>query len=500
MESLVIDGDVALEEALCLINGTPTADAAARYIDRIEGEVRELQIDNIRALLDHVFADSLIERDFPSVIRKITTMVQVSERIAERLGIAGVIENMTIGDISRLPDFVGPAKRAVSARVAPIQRALTEKYGGGYDLTGQGCLEAREAFVRRVMQPHYGFRTEVAQRMARNSVVVAGGMQGLNGLIQYLARFAATSGRYPPFENKVAQKPRFIYPDNSFGTWPTLLALHRLEDSMYRRPSRQESRLHFTDIDIHSFYSEHGCSDAFLDIFYITPVGNPSGTVQRSDDLRGMLKAIYSHNPRAIVILDAVYVRTLSETSAKELMASVFEVPGNLDRMIILESLSKTHGFPRERLGFVTVPGDELASEIIAGNMLAGAGNGGIKDAQFLAASCLLPSEKECFERLYRHWAEERADLWSYLSGHPAARRLFHPNQSHLDRPLDEPGGLYLCVRLQDGITPIDVGIATQCFGVPQQLAKNEYVRFSLGGVLRSGACASLSSDGGSRV
>lgn len=104
----------------------------------------------------------------------------------------------------------------------------------------------------------------------QNSAISCGGMRGLKDIADALVLNAKEQG-----------KPhRFIQPDNSFGTWWNIIEKPEVNDrfrrEIYTVQSHEENKLHLSDDDVRTFYKNNSRHD--FESWYITPVGNPSGT------------------------------------------------------------------------------------------------------------------------------------------------------------------------------------------------------------------------------
>jgi hypothetical protein len=65
-----------------------------------------------------------------------------------------------------------------------------------------------------------------------------------------------------------------------------------------------KAKLHLTPEDVHEFYSKNKVHQ--FESWYITPVGNPSGTKMDPEQLTQTCEAILKHNPNALILLDIV--------------------------------------------------------------------------------------------------------------------------------------------------------------------------------------------------
>jgi hypothetical protein len=83
-----------------------------------------------------------------------------------------------------------------------------------------------------------------------------------------------------------------------------------------------KAKLHLTPEDVHEFYSKNKVHQ--FESWYITPVGNPSGTKMDPEQLTQTCEAILKYNPNALILLDIV-VRffNLFTISMQELYQSI---------------------------------------------------------------------------------------------------------------------------------------------------------------------------------
>eukprot|EP01127_Copromyxa_protea_P023797 TRINITY_DN908_c0_g1_i6.p1 TRINITY_DN908_c0_g1~~TRINITY_DN908_c0_g1_i6.p1 ORF type:complete len:319 (-),score=26.78 TRINITY_DN908_c0_g1_i6:39-995(-) len=312
--------------------------------------------------------------------------------------------------------------------------------------------------------------------MTPNFAITCGGMRGLKDLVDGCILQAKTHNTFQ----------RFIQPDNSFGTWWNLIEKPVQNDSNRREihtiAVKPENRLHLTEEDVHEFYRSvpahsHEC-------WYITPVGNPSGTKMTPTQLETTCKAIIANNPNAIILLDSVYVRTLSVHQASALIRGILEDPQVLGRTVFLDSFSKSHGLCRERLGCYFTTNAQLFAQLHAANIAYSAGPGVIKDYQFQAIGSSTEEEIAGVRDLHVFWQNERLGLYKYLLQDKFSH-LFASSQSHLcSDDLDNSLGLYILLKTRPNIRAQDVFMETGTLGVDTPLLSGHYIRFSVGAFL----------------
>lgn len=433
------------------------------------------------SLIDIVFEDKEIAAQFLGM--KIRHTAMCGGVIKEIMSLCGFknddIHMMSYGDVD-LPDEIENVVLGMIARSSAEHMKLLMKYSTGYDLTSRGCLEARTALIE-YMNRFYGlYEPENPEPNRSNYIdqctIINGGMRALDDFAATFVHHAFTSKR----------RVRFMSPDNSFPTWLSVIKNHTQNGNlgdMYTISTDPANRLHLSADDIKTFYGAFSPGEdikKFLDVWCITPVGNPSGTAMTAEQLQQTIKAIYKANPEAIVFLDCAYIRTLRRRTARALMKPIFEDAKLCKNVIVLESFSKTHGLCGERIGCFFTPNKDLYTVLQNYNTTVSSGNGRYKDA--LALTLATPTEEEVttVKKLHRFWAQERAGLYNYLMSEKFAE-IFERKQPHLSQDqLTEPLGIYIFLKLKKGVDLREVFKQTKCLGVEVDMGSGKYVRFAV--------------------
>jgi len=213
-------------------------------------------------------------------------------------------------------------------------------------------------------------------------------------------------------------------------------------------------------------------------------VSNPTAIPYSPETLRRLLETSLASHPRAIVILDAVYLRTLPPAQAKALW-QVCVAPEFHDHVVIIESLSKTYGRTGLRSGVGFVANHDVQRELksLMQNELAG-----ISYAMQIESCGLLSLvEESAVQAMAAHCAGRRKRfLARFLDKY---QDCFAPlsEQSILLNGGDWQGGLYAFLRLRDGVDPTEFFLETGIAGVPGaaffggDTAMNRYIRISFG-------------------
>ena len=200
-------------------------------------------------------------------------------------------------------------------------------------------------------------------------------------------------------------------------------------------PTKQKNLLHLSPEEIDAFYSNPK-NDAknVRDIWYLLPVGNPSSTADSKENLAETCRAVIKHNPDAVIILDCAYVRTMSHKRSKDQLSEVMNDETILNRVVFIDSFSKTHGYCGFRSGTYFSYNDELFQQILGYDRTMGQGHG-IGNAAFVKAICDTDEdmEEKTVEKLKEFWSLERLGLYNFLmKPENEFIHLFADDQSHI--------------------------------------------------------------------
>jgi aspartate/methionine/tyrosine aminotransferase len=223
-----------------------------------------------------------------------------------------------------------------------------------------------------------------------------------------------------------------------------------------------------------------------LALVYLCVVGNPTGLAYAPDELAALMAAIVERNPEALILLDAVYLRTLP-TAEAEALWKVMTAPATQKNAILFDSLSKTYGRTGLRSGVVFLANEKLEQNVIdfAQNELAGLSYA----MQIEAVGLLRLVKEEAVQGLAREIAARRSRFMdTTLAKHadhfvPRAKQPLLPSGGHWQ------GGMYAFLRLRNNVQALDFFIETGVACVPaiafygpgKALCHEPYVRLSFG-------------------
>lgn len=210
-----------------------------------------------------------------------------------------------------------------------------------------------------------------------------------------------------------------------------------------------------------------------VDGVYMMPVNNPTGRTVPPDQLRAFIEVFLDRWPHAGIILDSVYVRL--HPQYRDLLAFFDEDPRFADSILIVDSLSKTHGVTGLRSGAILtrtrrfcggvtryaqniMAGPSCAMQAVMLSLLAPFGTGDDELADYRIRLQL---------RIGRHLQRRRRLLLERIfEDH---RELLHPEQPLLPDPVtfDWEGSMYADLQLSDRCHELAAGHGvspTVCF------------------------------------
>lgn len=234
--------------------------------------------------------------------------------------------------------------------------------------------------------------------------------------------------------------------------------------------------------------------DIDIDGVYVMPVNNPTGRTVAPERMAGFVAAVLERWPHAGIILDSVYVRL--HPDYRNLLAWYGEDPRHDDAILIIDSLSKTHGVTGLRAGALLTRSKTLTGGVVrySQNVMAGPSNA----MQAVMLSLLGP-----FATGDADLAADRIRLKMRIARHLRRRRrllvaqaferfghLLDDEQPALPDPVtyDWPGSMYANLRLSEHCLEL-----AERAGVGPTVAF--YLETGMGGVPLDGFCRNPNLD-----
>ncbi len=464
------------------MNKSPdTIDTYARQIAEqlveFSGFPPELSESVRERVLSAVFKNQELERKLSNggTIQSFNVRADIASGVLSHLG-ATRMQVMAMGDIWPTPRVFNELL-AVEAEV--FLKKLEILMGKGprgysYDDFCKGEVNARRAMFEN-FAPSYGFEDAQIDELIENSSIIEGGMNGIESVFGAFFSRAMMDGK----------TPRVICPDSTFAMFWDIIRETKNSDRIqsHKIGTSQSDRLHLTGQNVDDFYRENGGEpDKVVDLWYMIPLGNPSGTSPRPEQLKETCSEIIKNNPEAVIVLDCAYIRTMEDADATGLISVATQNPEIMDRVIFIDSLSKTHAVPESRLGTFFSQNPALYNLVQDHDKSKRQGHSTEKSAKIEALLAKDDHRAEMFKDMHRFRGRERQGLFKFLVESGRFDDLFHEDQSHIDTSaLTRPGGIYLFPRMKEGVSFLDVAGRTNCFGISSKLASGNYIRFAVG-------------------
>lgn len=484
------------------VNRTPAQLEADRLVGTVRGNLLaaatienddayvdpkvKLPIDQVLAAIWQVVKnDPILQKRFPGLIRRITAQGAATRELLTMFEYdPEFLHILAVGTV-QLPKFATAVSEFFIKRGGELEAELREKYGDGYDLYARGPEESRRAFIEYTFSKQWGVELDNAEKakLLEQTAVLAGGMNALKFIFEAAVNNALNKGK----------KMEFALPDNSFGTaWNFLELLEKGRKDVGHKKiqTKQSEGLHLTGADVDAFYDENDpAGEGVSRMWYITPVGNPSGTSMTPEQFYEVCSKIVERDSEATIFVDEVYVGTMNLVRANALMAPIIADLKIRDRIIHLNSLSKSHGQCGRRVAMYTSFNKDIFDDHHSVNTLSTAGAPAAVYADAWALDDFNESMEKVVEKIHKFWNREKIGLFHYLSKSGNFGDIFHEDQSHIrDEDLNDCTTIYLCLRLRDDIDLKEgedasdrVLARTGCLGVPARLAGGQYLRMSLG-------------------
>lgn len=196
--------------------------------------------------------------------------------------------------------------------------------------------------------------------------------------------------------------------------------------------------------------------DVEIDGVYLMPINNPTGRTLPPEQLRAFIDRVLDRWPHAGVILDSVYVRL--HPQYRDLLAWYEEDTRYSEAVLIIDSLSKTHGVTGLRAGAILTRSSRLRDGILryAQNIMAGPSNAMQAVMMALLAPYALGDDEVASHRIQlqlrigRHLQRRRRLLMA--AAFERYNDLFDSKQPLLPDPerFDWEGSMYADPRLSE--------------------------------------------------
>ncbi len=282
-------------------------------------ENKEINIFNI---LKELFLDESLKNQYINEIRRFSVIWKLTNKILKESWIDDRCKVLAIWDIKYFWEINNKWEALVSNSLTNI-KAQDLLW---YDLSWTWIIKLRQTLFD-YMNMYYCFDDSIDKENIINNIIPT-----------YWATDWFTSILDTIKEIFQEKRINFIYPEASFLANIKIAENILWSDNVISIDKSSVSDFFIRENDIDDIQK----SDDIVNIYYITPVWNPTWEKLNIDKLYKLFLYILNKDKNAFFIMDNVYVWLLKEEKSINLFFKIFVNDKLLNKIIFLESLSKT--------------------------------------------------------------------------------------------------------------------------------------------------------------
>lgn len=404
-----------------------------------------------KQIINDLFQNDFLKQKFVNEIRRATTVWILSNEIFKRLWIQDECKIMAIWDIQYFSDIKEKWLVLVKKSLNEIDSSKLFMY----DMNGQGSDEL-STILYNYMSLYYDF-SWVNYDIKSNIIPCYGSTDWLVMILD-------------TFRQKYSwKKVNFIFPEASFmasisiakSYWFDLVKFDKAEKNNFFISSEQ----------IKNYYDS---KKEGINIYYFTPVWNPTWEKIRNDDLIDLMKYIIEFDRDAVFILDNVYVWLLKKEVSNKMFSIIFQDKELHDRVIFCESLSKTLWTTWMRLAWIWTINEENSGLLKKNIILKKAWFSKILDQFAINLLSNLEEINNFQQKEFDFISGQRINFISFIKENFSEYFVFDSSSSVNDREW-----IYVLLKLKDWYDAKSVFAETQIIWVPMTLSDWDYIRYS---------------------
>ncbi len=409
-------------------------------------------------LLVELFSNQELKNIYQNEIRRVAIIWNIANEVLLDTWSNDLCKILAIGDIKYFDEFYQKWEDLLQSSLSHIDISRLQ----WYDLSGLGSHELHRRIIQ-YMSHYYDF-SFLSSSLDDTIIPSYGGTDSFVTILNTL-KIISKNG-----------KINFIYPEASFLANTKIAEMILGENWIISLEKPEKTNFFFSLEQIQNLYRDKIRSSE-MNIFYITPVGNPTGNKIDNKKFYQILKWIYEIDHNAIFILDTVYVGLLPNTKSHILFEQIFQDTSLLERVIFTESISKTLGTTGIRLGWTWTLNEFFLKELKKYTTLTKAGFSKILD-EFTLWLIWNPKILDFQNEVYNFWSWQRMWFLEYMKTHFSELFDFDSSPNITDREW-----IYVLLKIRGNISKEEVFTQTGIIGVGISLSDGNYIRYAFGNV-----------------
>ncbi len=265
---------------------------------------------------------------------------------------------------------------------------------------------------------------------------------------------------------------KFIYPEASFLANVKIAESALWDSNMIKINKPSSDNFFFSFEQIEDLYNNLSLDN--INIFYITPVGNPTWSKIHSKDFVEILKKISSKDSNAIFIFDSVYVWLLKKEISTEMFKKILNDSELMNKIIFTESLSKTFWTTGLRFGWLWTYNNIISAELKKNIILKKAGFSKILNEFVIHLLSDFSKIAEFQNKVYNFWSFQRKSFFELIKKDYSNFFDFKLSPEVFDRE-----GIYILLKVNPWYTIEEVFAETWIIWVWINLSDWLYIRYA---------------------
>ncbi len=419
----------------------------------VDNLIKELNTNNLKLtdILKNLFQNTEIKHRHVNDIRRNTIIWQMTNEILKKCWSTERCKILAIWDIEYFWDLKIKWEKIIKNALSKVD----PKNLVWYDLNAQGSHNLRKILVD-YMDIYYNLN--LLNKSIINDIIPS--YWGIDWFVTILETIKTLHKD---------QKINFIYPEASFVASIKIAENILWKDNLIQilKPSKNNFFITTKQIKNLNLKKEN------INIYYITPVWNPTGQKIDSKIFNNLIKNI-SKEKNSIIILDNVYMGILHNKISKEMFDKVFLNSKIMNKIIFVESLSKTLWTTWFRFGWIWTFNDIFASELKRNTILKKAWFSKILNEFVINLLSNLDEIKKFQDQTYNFWSSQRLNFFKFI-------KLKHSDlfDFNLSPKISSREWIYILLKVKEWFSIEDIFAKTWIIGVWINLSDWLYIRYA---------------------